>query len=36
MQLHMAQRMPFIAGNWKMNPQTLKDAVHLAQQVVGA
>jgi triosephosphate isomerase len=31
----MARR-PFIAGNWKMNPETLDDAVKLAKSIAEA
>merc|ERR1719183_1648980 len=33
--LEMARR-PFIAGNWKMNPETLDDAVKLAKSIAEA
>jgi hypothetical protein len=33
--LMMATRRPIIAGNWKMNPLELKDAVDLASEVSG-
>jgi len=30
----MAARKPFIAGNWKMNPETVEEAVQLAKEIV--
>jgi triosephosphate isomerase len=32
----MAARKPFIAGNWKMNPETVEEAVALAKEIVEA
>ena len=32
----MAARRPFIAGNWKMNPETVEEAVQLAKEIVAA
>jgi hypothetical protein len=31
--LEMANRRPFIAGNWKMNPETLEEAIKLAKDI---
>ena len=30
----MAARRPIIAGNWKMNPETVEEAVQLAKDIV--
>jgi Triosephosphate isomerase len=32
-ELHMAERKPFITGNWKMNPTTAQEAVALAKGI---
>lgn len=32
----MAARRPIIAGNWKMNPETVEEAVQLAKEIVEA
>lgn len=34
--LSMAQRRPYVAGNWKMNPGDLASAIKLAEDVVAA